>query len=249
MMGELKKLQEDLRKQAKGDVRALQQELEQVHSENAELRAAVENAGGPSADELEELRAKVKLLQDELDNKELALIELQESPKVNQSNDISGLRVQNELLKKLLEEKNQVLEELAAQSSQSPKNSGDLERYEAELNDFRRQLETDRNKLNAEVEMLRDRNKELDDAIREMEMELSKERAELARERMRLERVREEIKADMEKMQREAAVRDTMAPVQKLRDEMNGKQPGKEKSAADRLRMRTQVGDSATTSS
>ena len=75
-------------------------------------------------------------------------------------------------------------------------------------------------------------------------MEMSKERAELARERMRLERVREEIKTDMDKMQREASVRDSLAGVQKLRDEMNGKQLGKgDKPVTDRLRSRTQVGD------
>jgi len=61
-----------------------------------------------------------------------------------------------------------------------PKNEGDLERYETELNDFRRQLEDDRNKLNKEVETLRERNNELEEAIREVEMEMSKERAELA---------------------------------------------------------------------
>ena len=95
--------------------------------------------------------------------------------------------------------------------------------------------------------MLRDRNKELDEAIREMEMEMSKERAELGRERIRLERVREEVKADAERLQRELAVRDSMAPVQKLRDELAQKQPaGKsDKPLNDRLRtMRNQLTDS-----
>jgi hypothetical protein len=90
---------------------------------------------------------------------------------------------------------------------------------------------------------LRERNKELDEAIREMEMEMSKERAELARERMRLERVREEVKSDSERLQRELQVRDTLGPVQKLRDELTGKQPAKGEKPADRLRGRNPVAD------
>ena len=77
--------------------------------------------------------------------------------------------------------------------------------------------------------------------------EMSKERAELGRERIRLERVRDETKADMERLQREIAVRDSMAPVQKLRDEMTGKAapPAKaDKSLNDRLRgFRNQLSD------
>jgi hypothetical protein len=81
-----------------------------------------------------------------------------------------------------------------------------------------------------------------------MEMEMSKERAELGRERMRLERVREEVKGDAERLQREMAVRDSMAPVQKLRDELAQKQApaGKtDKPLNDRLRgLRNQLTDS-----
>jgi pSer/pThr/pTyr-binding forkhead associated (FHA) protein len=249
MMAELKKLQEDLRKQAKGDLRGLQEELAKVQAENAELRTFLE-AGVAGSPDVDELRAQVKLLQDELEAKELALLELREVPPAKSSHDSVNLRAENDLLKKLLEEKNQILEDMSAVHEQTPKSEGDLERYEAELNEFRRNLESDRNKLNAEVELLRERNKELDEAVREMEMEMSKERADLARERMRLERVREEVKTDMDKLQREASVRDSMAGVQKLRDEMTGKQPGKgEKSVTDRLRARTQVGDSTTAAS
>ena len=101
--------------------------------------------------------------------------------------------------------------------------------------------------------MLRERNKELDEAIREMEMEMSKERAELGRERIRLERVRDEVKADSERLQRELAVRDSMAPVQKLRDELMQKQPGAGKSDKplnDRLRgIRNQLSDSSPSAS
>ncbi|MSQ93922.1 MAG: hypothetical protein EXR98_05120 [Gemmataceae bacterium] len=100
---------------------------------------------------------------------------------------------------------------------------------------------------------MRDRNQELDAVIREMEMELSKERAELGQKRMRLERVRMEVKGDTERLQRELAVRDSMAPVQKLRDELNGKQPPapqSDKPLNDRLRgIRNQLSDTPTAAS
>ena len=247
MMGDVKKMQEDLRKQSRADVRALQDQLQSVQTENAELRAAVQHleqntpppaAGADVVRQIEDLRAEVQLLSDELDSKEAVLLEIQQRPAIPP--DSAALVEENERLQKQLAE-------LSKKNGQAPKTENDLERYEAELNDFRRQLEGDRNKLNKEVEMLRERNKELDEAIREMEMEMSKERAELARERMRLERVREEVKGDAERLQRELAVRDSMAPVQKLRDELAQKQPaGKtDKPLNDRLRtMRNQLTDS-----
>jgi pSer/pThr/pTyr-binding forkhead associated (FHA) protein len=252
MMGDLKKMQDDLRKQPRADLSALQAELDRANQENAALRGVVEKlgqtAGSVSDDEVlrqvNELRAELDLLNEELLNKEQMLADLQNKP----SNDgaFEQIRAENLMLKTLLEEKTKFV---AEQPAPAPKTENDLERYETELNEFRRQLENDRGKLNQEVEMLRERNKELDEAIREMEMEMSKERAELARERMRLERVREEVKGDTERLQRELAVRDSMAPVQKLRDELAQKHgtPAKgEKPLNDRLRsIRGQLTDSS----
>jgi pSer/pThr/pTyr-binding forkhead associated (FHA) protein len=267
MMGELKKMQEDLRRQAKPDVQALHAEIERLRRENADLRGLASQSDTHAlleeneslrtrvqhleeqpgdAGQLADLRAEIDLLREELDHKEKALDNLSQHGSQAQS-----MRTENELLKKLLEEKNLAMDLLVQKTKVAPKSENDLERYETELNEFRRQLETDRAKFNAEVEMLRDRNKELDEAIREMEMEMSKERAELGRERMRLERVREEVKADAERLQRELSVRDSMAPVQKLRDELNGKQAaGKTKSVNDRLRtMRDPLSDGAASGS
>src|SRR5262249_27266187 len=67
---------------------------------------------------------------------------------------------------------------------------------------------------------LRLRNDEVDEATRDMELQLSRERAELARERTRLERLREEVKSDLEKLQRESGMRDSLTPVQRLRGEI-----------------------------
>jgi chromosome segregation ATPase len=258
MMGELKTLQENLRKQARPDVRQLQEGVERLEHENAELRGALEAArqapaaapDGGNNEQVESLRCEVQLLYQELESKETVLKQLQESSNGDSAGASAKLQAENELLRKLLDEKS--AEAPAKADDGAPKNESDLERYETELNEYRRQLDEDRNKLNKEVETLRERNKELDEAVREMEMEMSKERAELARERMRLERVREEVKTDMEKLHREAAVRESLGPVQKLRDELTGKQPAAkpEKQLNDRLRsMRTQLSDSHPTAS
>lgn len=237
MMTDLKKLQDDVRAKSRGDASELQAELDRVRQENAELRASLEKAAlapAPSSqDEVQrqigELRAEVELLNEELLNKEQILLDLQSQHADN--GDLVKVRAENEALKKELD------------SATAPKTENDLERYETELNEYRRQLENDRVKFNEEVETLRERNQELDEAVREMEMEMSKERAELARERMRLERVREEIKADSERLQRELAVRDSMASVQKLREEIT-QRPGV-KPLNDRLRsMRGSLTDS-----
>jgi len=134
-----------------------------------------------------------------------------------------------------------LLEELRQQPSETPKAPApvtDISTYEAELNDFQRQLENDRKKLNTEIEQLRARNVEMDEATREMELELSRERAELARERQRLDRLREEARLELERVQREAGVRDRLAPVQKLREEITGGTAGSTEDAglANRLR-------------
>ena len=239
-----------LRTQLEGAVSV--DEGQAVLEENEQLRARIQlfesNAGGTLSDALanrahEDLQAEIELLREEVARKDKLLADSSKHDGAGGSkHDGAGadsLRAENALLKQLLEEKNKVVEELTLKSQQVPKTASDLERYEAELNEFRQQLEADRAKLKAEVETLRDRNKDLDDAIREMEMEMSKERADLARERMRLERVREEVKADTERLQRELAVRDSMAPVQKLRDELTQKQgpaAKSEKSLNDRLR-------------
>jgi chromosome segregation ATPase len=256
MMGELKKMQEDLRKQTKPDTRSLQEELERLARENQELRDTVgsleqQRAPQPEslvpsdlAQQMDDLRAEVQLLHEELNTKEMILQALQTPDGDAHAGELEKLRAENQLLKKLLEDRDQHTCDAPQAAPSEPKTEGDLERYEAELNEFRRQLETDRGKLNAECEMLRERNKELDEAIREMEMEMSKERAELARERIRLERVREEVKHDAERLQRELAVRDSMAPVQKLRDEMMQKQPGRPEKPVDRLKtVRNQLAD------
>lgn len=92
----------------------------------------------------------------------------------------------------------------------------DLTKYEVELNLFRRQLEADRRALNAELRQAKARKEEIEEAARQAELELSRERANLARERAWLERLRDETRLELERLQREAAVRERLVPFQRL---------------------------------
>jgi hypothetical protein len=104
----------------------------------------------------------------------------------------------------------------------------DADSLEAELIRFRHQLEADRKALGKEMAQLRERNEELEEARREMELELSRERAELSRERTHLERMREEVRQDMERIQRDSEVRERLAPVQQLREQLINRKPGQQ---------------------
>jgi hypothetical protein len=141
------------------------------------------------------------------------------------------------LLRELLAEKDALLAELQQRPAARIEEEFDAESYEAELNQFRRQLEQDRTRLNEEIDQLRGRNQELDETTREMEMEMSRERAELSRERTRLERLREEVRAELERFQRDAGMRERLAPVNRLREELNDRRDGAEPSSLEgRLR-------------
>jgi pSer/pThr/pTyr-binding forkhead associated (FHA) protein len=222
MMTELKRMQEDFRRSQKIDVQEVLLENETLRERLQEIeQRAQERPSEPDENVqklIQELRAENAELHrllcekssqpvnDALSQEELQRLFAREEQ----------LRAENDLLKQMLQEK-------ATEMELAPRQENDLESYETELNEFRRQLEVDRSKMVKEIEQLRLRNEDLDEARREMEMELSRERAELSRERIRLDRMRDEVKADMDRMQRELSVRDSMAQVQKLRDEINQK--------------------------
>jgi adenylate cyclase len=237
MMNDLRELQSEIKKEQGQGVRALSQENDDLRRLLADAEQRLAEVGSAEASR-------------QLDEPGGAVEEL---------------RKDNDLLRLLLDEKEQVLEQLRQelQSRQGEPGQGDpgqrqpdqgdpgqgqpaaprsahsldLDSYEAELNRDRQQLEAERGKLNQEIEQLRVRNEELDGATREMEMEMSKERADLARERVRLDRLREEIRSEVERVQRDAGIRETLAPVHKLREELAQKKPGTDgHRGADRLR-------------
>lgn len=190
MMGDLRQMQEALRSQAQ--------------------------ESGPLKVELDHLK---KLLA----QREQQFQALQASgPDPNLLKDLESLRAENQQMRQMLQEKDQLLvtERQRVVRESSERAQTDIENYETELNEYRRQLETDREKLAQEIEAMRDRQAELDDMTRDMEMEFSRERAKLGQERTRLERLREEVKSDLERMQRESGLRESLAPLTRLREEL-----------------------------
>ncbi len=200
-------------------------------SASASSAAAADASGAGEA----ELRAENDLLRQLLQEKDKFLDEIRATAHAEASELPANVREQLEARDQELErlrgavvQLEQQVEEArqqpqaapAAVPAAPPRDDADLESYETELNRYRQQLEADRAKLNQEIQALRTRNAELDEATREMEMELSRERAEMARERIRLDRLREEIKSEMERVQRDGGVRESLASFQRLRDEV-----------------------------
>jgi pSer/pThr/pTyr-binding forkhead associated (FHA) protein len=224
MMAELKQLQESLRQQESEELQALRHENQQLRDEFAQLQEAPDER-----EQLREAQQQAVAERDqalaECDRLQAACAQLQAEggppPAADDtSKDQEALREEIAFLRGLLQEKDALLEEVQAPRERSLTES-DMEGYEAELNQFRLQLESDRQKLNKDIQQLRARNTEIDEAKRELELEMSKERAELARERTRLERLRDEMRQEIERVQREGGVRERLAPVQRLREEMS----------------------------
>ncbi len=187
----------------------------------AELRSMHEAIRGQKPDDLERLRREnEQLRQLQVQHEEDSHATAADIPEPAVFQELQELRSQNQQLRRLLEEKDSLLQGLRHEESAPGGELVDLESFEAELNQFRQQLEADRKKLNAERDQVRMRNEELDEATREMEMEFSRERAELARERTRLERLREEVRIEMDRIQRDSAMRESLTGVQRLRERL-----------------------------
>ncbi len=136
--------------------------------------------------------------------------------------EAADLRRQVALLAEQLREKQAELEELdrqgqAAQHAARMETMGDVEKYEAELNEFRRQLQADRSALDREMHSVQERQAELDEAVRTEEVQLARERAQLARERAQLDQMREQLRMDIERAEREGQVRRRLAGLQRPR--------------------------------
>jgi chromosome segregation ATPase len=205
-----------------GELANLRQDNEQLH----QLLAKGAQAAGASEEELLKIAKENEDLKRQLDALKLEREHAGASAKHRpvEPGELEALRAQ-------LVEKDAQLERLRHRPA-GPPLEHDVADYESELNEFQRQLEADRQKLNAEIDQLRTRNGELDEATREMELEMSRERAELARERQKLERLRDEVRSELERFQRDAGVRERLAPVQNLREELNNRrQPGQDETS------------------
>src|SRR5262249_16246256 len=191
-----------------------------------ELRQIQENVSKQQCEELEALRRENEELRAALELREHQQASAWADAPAPHADELNELRAGIDDLHRQLQEKDALLHELQekqANPEDTPQPIGDVDAYEAELNQFRRQLEADRQALNQEIEQMRQRNTELDEATREMELELSRERAELSRERARVDRVREEVRLELDRMQRDNTVRERLAPVNRLKEEMSGR--------------------------
>jgi DNA repair exonuclease SbcCD ATPase subunit len=164
------------------------------------------------------------------ENDRLRALLAQENPDAAQASPppmpeiLHELQERVDLLEEQLREKESVIAEFQAQPpARVPSTDAELEDFEAELNEFRRHLEADRQALDDEREQLAARNVELQETLRQSELDLSRERAQLARERAQLDRLRVEIRQEIDRAQRDAGVREKLAPVRRLQDEMTEK--------------------------
>jgi pSer/pThr/pTyr-binding forkhead associated (FHA) protein len=205
--------------------------LQQLREENDKLRQ------NPVRDAAQD--GRIQELQSENDDLKRLLAAVEEqrqsaAPPAETEAPTSSAEV--ERLRKLVAQREAEIREMNRQTEEAMGRT-ETRFVEAQLSEYRRQLENDRQKLSREIEQVRVRNQELDEATRELELEMSRERAELGRERQRLERLREDVRLEMERAQRESGVRERLAPVQSLREEITGKRqsvndqtpkPGKE---------------------
>lgn len=127
-----------------------------------------------------------------------------------------------ESLRREIHDREVVLEKLRRQLEQQSaqvnlEHSGS---YERELNAFRLELENDRQELNEQICQLQVRQAEMEAAAREAELQMSRERAVIARERAELTRLRDEIRIAKDRTAREGNVRDRLANIHRLKQEL-----------------------------
>ncbi len=97
--------------------------------------------------------------------------------------------------------------------------------YEDELNAYRQELERDRQALSEQLCQLQARESDIESVAREAEFQMSRERAVLARERAELTRLRDEIRLARERGHRAGDIRERLAHLRSLRQDLSGTSP------------------------
>jgi pSer/pThr/pTyr-binding forkhead associated (FHA) protein len=137
---------------------------------------------------------------------------------------IQELQAIGESLRREIQDRDVVLEKLRRQVDQQ-ESEVNLEHsggYERELHAFRLEIESDRRDLNEQICQLQVRQAEMETASREAELQMSRERAQIARERAELTRLRDEIRMNRERTSREGGLRDRLANIHRLKQELAG---------------------------
>ena len=138
------------------------------------------------------------------------------------SSQVQELQTIGESLRREIHDRDVLLEKLRRQLNQETA-PVDLEHsgsYERELNAFRLELEADRRELNEQLCQLQVRQAEMEATARDAEVQMSRERAVIARERAELTRLRDEIRLTKDRSVREGGVRDRLANLHRLKQQL-----------------------------
>jgi chromosome segregation protein len=226
-------------------LRKVRQQLHEKAQEFAREKAAA-RAAAPVGDspELVALRQEVEHLREQLGEEKVRSTaqqaELQALRAMEETQsamvEISGGAEMHALidrLRKEVRERDALLANLTRRLEQhSSRPDGDAESYEAELNRYRLELEQERRSLNEQLAQLQQRHAEVEEAARETELQMARERATFAREQAELNRLRQELSRVTNRSGREQEVRDRVAGVMRLKDEILVHQEGEPPEAA-----------------
>jgi predicted nucleic acid-binding Zn-ribbon protein len=166
------------------DIEGLQAELEQLRQENKELRKTIE---------------EVKVILKEADENEQKL--LARHKELEQQLAEKDTQIQ-ELSQQLAEIEEQISKGELVYRSATPKSRSELEEWADELERENARLAQERKLLEEERRQLHEDEQALQVQMRESERQMARERALLARQRHELERLHEEIRNQLELMQR-----------------------------------------------
>lgn len=195
--------------------------LAQLESEVARLRAQTQRGHEQNRrlhSELTDLDTRMRKRQEELTTERDKAHDEANSA----SSQVHELQAITESLRREIHDRDVLLEKLRRQLDQeaAPVNLEHSGSYERELNAFRLELEADRRELNEQLCQLQVRQAEMEATARDSEMQMSRERAVIARERAELTRLRDEIRLAKERSVREGGVRDRLANLHRLKEQL-----------------------------
>lgn len=211
--------------QAKGSqtaVEALQKRLNQADTKaegGTEAPQAVRANPVPS-EELEKLKAENAELRHLTEQFRQGLKEANAryEEHVRQSNEKfeAQLVAREQELGAGLEERAHLLAEREREIAQLKEEIASGAEAEEQLIAFQQELERERDQLKQDEGILMSQ-------MRDMELQMSKERADLARQRNELQRLHRELKHELEIASRDAVMRERLAPLYRLQEELQGR--------------------------
>jgi hypothetical protein len=195
----------------------LQAELGKLADETRKVREELEGqldatAATLGAEELERLRTENGKLVQRVEDLERICEEMQK--------EATAWESRQREYEGLLEEKSEVIRDLHRRLHEQPERgpSGATPREE-ELIALSEELERERRQLKEDEESLMQQ-------MRQMEVQMSRERAEMARQRNEFQRLQNDVRHELEMAQRDATLRDRLAPLQRRHTDMMNRAGG-----------------------